>query len=393
MWEPGQRSSRDGAALLGALLFHAAALVVISRVARPLVSAVVAPVSSSARLLDAVDVDLLADPSDVPVSLTGEGSESLAAARNTVGSATHEGVRAAGVRVASLGRAAGAPTAALELSEEGRPAGGPVEVPAAIASGAEAARPVDLGLGPNAWTRWLATDREDVPPPEQPAKHAPVVRAAPASSTGGLVEGLAEADRQRLVGPSGRVVNALEGAAHGDGAAAFGAARFAVTVLRTGGVEVTLESASSGEAEWRRVAERAAEDLRANAPKIRPPSEGERFFVELSAEMQLPNGVRASTLYGPRIEATPPRIQGWEAGKKDMLLKNPTAASGLSRTDQMHANVELPGVYLAQKGSVCSYRFGLSVLGPLLQGGCDPSNLGAKPQRVVHAHVTRQELF
>jgi hypothetical protein len=76
-----------------------------------------------------------------------------------------------------------------------------------------------------------------------------------------------------------------------------------------------------------------------------------------------------------------------------MIRDNPTAASGLSRTDQAPAIVKLPGVYLAQNGKVCSYRLGLSVFGPMLQGGCDLSNLGTKPQRVVHAHVTRQELF
>jgi hypothetical protein len=50
-------------------------------------------------------------------------------------------------------------------------------------------------------------------------------------------------------------------------------------------------------------------------------------------------------------------------------------------------------VYVAQNGKVCSYRFGLSLIGPLVQGGCELTNLGTKPQRVVHARVTRQQLF
>ncbi len=214
------------------------------------------------------------------------------------------------------------------------------------------------------------------------------------SSTGGLQEGLEAADRGRIVGPSGRVVSALEQAAHGEGATAFGVASFAVTVLRTGGVEVTLQSASTSDAEWKRVAERAARELAKNAPRIQPPREGARFVVDLVAEMMTPDGRRAKDLHGPRVEADPPRLHSFSAGKKDMLDRNPTGDNGVSLTEpDLRANVELPGVYVAQNGKVCSYKFGLSVLGPLLQGGCELENLGAKPQRVVHAHVRAEELF
>ncbi|HSU38421.1 MAG TPA: hypothetical protein VLJ38_02605, partial [Polyangiaceae bacterium] len=288
------------------------------------------------------------------------------------------------------------PVAALDVGETallapGAPVGGQPEDSAAPV--ATSARAIDLGLGADGWKRWLASDHPSEGGPHAPAPGAPIVKAPPASTTGGLQEGLLEADLKRVVGPSGRVVNALEDAAHGDGATAFGVARFAVTVLRTGGVEVRLESASAGEAEWKRVAERAAESLRANLPTIRPPSQGARFLVDLSAEMLLVDGRRVRSLHGPRVEATLPRVHTWAAGERDMLRDNPTAASGLSRTDQMRAIVEIPGVYVAQNGKVCSYRFGLSLLGPLAQGGCELSNLGTKPQRVVHAHVTREELF
>jgi hypothetical protein len=57
------------------------------------------------------------------------------------------------------------------------------------------------------------------------------------------------------------------------------------------------------------------------------------------------------------------------------------------------AITELPGIYIAQTGRVCGYRIGLSVLGPVLMGGCDLSKLGAKPQRMVHTRVTEEAAF
>ena len=110
--------------------------------------------------------------------------------------------------------------------------------------------------------------------------------------------------------------------------------------------------------------------------------------------MMTPDGRRAKDLHGPRLEADPPQIHTWTAGKKDMIDRNPTAASGVTNAGpDMRANVRLPGVYVAENGKVCSYKFGLSLLGPLLQGGCELENLGVKPQRVVHAHVRTEELF
>ncbi len=401
MREPGRRSSRDGAALAGAVVVHALALLLLGRLAP---RAVVPLPTAALPVVDAVDVELLpSEPSTAlhqgPVELSTEspsGSSTDAspatAGPTSIGSAPARGSSVAAAEPATRTRHA-TPSAALELADGAPPAAAPAETPGASPSGAPAERPIDLGLGADGWKRWLSADRTQQGPRADRAPGTPVVRAPPVSSSGGLVEGLAEADRERIVGPGGRVVNALENAAHGDGSAAFGVARFAVTVLRTGNVEVTLESASGGEAEWKRVAERAAQDLRANAPPIKPPNQGEHFIVDLSAEMRMPDGRRVAELFGPRVQAVTPRIHTWQAGQKDMADKNPTAASGLSRTDQMMANVELPGVYVAQNGKVCSYRFGLSILGPRLQGGCELENIGSKPQRVVHAHVTRSELF
>jgi hypothetical protein len=384
MRERGPKSWRDEAALLGAVAIHAALLLFVARVARPPV-----PSRGADSIADALDVDLVPFALDAPsAEVPGEPAP---AALDDGAPAAPSRAFAAASRVATPRPET--PDSALALGGEDSGASPPVATASDAPAGNAPARPIDLGLGADGWKRWLGSDGQSVTPHAEVAPATPVVRAPPVSSTGGLAEGLAEADRERLVGPSGPVVNALESAAHGEGAAAFGVARFAVTVLRSGGVEVRLESASEGDAEWKRVAERAARSLRANVPPIHPPSEGARFVVDLSAEMRMPDGRRVAELYGPRVEPVAPRIHTWQAGEKDMALRNPLAASGQFQTDHMRANVELPGVYLAQHGKVCSYRIGLSLLGPMLQGGCEPSNIGAKAQRVVHAHVTGSELF
>lgn len=388
-----QRTTRDGAALFSAVLLHVGVLALIARVGMP--QAPTAPATQGAHAIeDALDVDLVAEGAETATTAPG-GQFGAERPKDEPSRLVRAGARPGSHGAAAEHARERGPVAALEVGETavlapGAPVGASADSAAPVATSAPA---IDLGLGADGWKRWLASDHSSNGGPHAPAPGAPIVKAPPASTTGGLQEGLLEADLKRVVGPSGRVVNALEDAAHGDGATAFGVARFAVTVLRTGGVEVRLESASAGEAEWKRVAERAAESLRANPPRIRPPSDGARFLVDLSAEMLLVDGRHVRSLHGPRVEATPPRIHSWAAGQHDMLRDNPTAASGVSRTDQMRAIVEIPGVYVAQNGKVCSYRFGLSLLGPLAQGGCELSNLGTKPQRVVHAHVTREELF
>jgi hypothetical protein len=129
------------------------------------------------------------------------------------------------------------------------------------------------------------------------------------------------------------------------------------------------------------------------APRIPPPRKGARFVVELTAEMVMPNGARLTELHGPRLETTLPIPKSTADNQKDMIERNPTMAQGVTPTQERRANAELPGVYLAERGKVCSYRLGLSVLGPLLQGNCDPVNAGAKPQRRVLATVRDEELF
>jgi hypothetical protein len=279
----------------------------------------------------------------------------------------------------------------------------PGEDPPALDSRAEEAteataqRPIDLGVGADGWQRWLGPPHEQVAKPTEPrqvrSNRFQVFRAPPVSTTGGVQEGLEKRDRELGLGPSGRVLSALHAAAHETIAPSLGTARFEVTVLNTGAIEVKLGGASGEPAGWQKVAARIAEKLRAAPPRIGPPRAGARLIVELVAEETMPNGTKISSLKGPHLEAMPLRLHSTEDAKKQAELDNPTATTGADTTPQPPIKLDLPGVYVAGKGKVCSYRLGVSPLGPVLQGGCDPSQIGAKPLRMVRARVLEETLF
>ncbi|HEY3493308.1 MAG TPA: hypothetical protein VGK73_01425, partial [Polyangiaceae bacterium] len=217
---------------------------------------------------------------------------------------------ASGARVARVARSVAAPPAPEPVSEiaepgasmaiEGEPDGMPGEQ-------ATAPRPIDLGIGPDGWQRWakppLANEaaRADARAPRSNRFH--VFRAPPASSTGGLQEGLEQRDRELGLGPTGRVISVLHKVAHGEAAPALGAARFDVTVLRTGAVEVTLGSSSGDAEKWQKVANQIAVELRAAPPRIPPPRKGVRLKVELVAEQQMPNGTKVRSFERLHLDA------------------------------------------------------------------------------------------
>jgi hypothetical protein len=270
--------------------------------------------------------------------------------------------------------------------------------------------PIDLGIGTDGWQRWVAPSgaseaaRLDRGPRRSNRFH--VFHTAPVSTTGGLQEGLDERERERGLGPSGRVLSVLHQAAHAEVAPALGAARFDVTVLRTGAVEVTLRTAS-GEAErWRKVAAYIAAELRTLPPRIPAPREGVKLQVELVAEERMPNGTKVSSLGPPRLDAPPIKLQSAAEAKKQLQADNPTTAN--PDGDSLPAiNVDQPGLYVAERGKVADYRVGVALLPPAAQsyqegvtplgltaqGHFEPAHVGAKPQRTVHARVIEQSMF
>jgi hypothetical protein len=271
--------------------------------------------------------------------------------------------------------------------------------------GAVREKPIDLGLGDDGWQRWVSPPKAGEAPTAErrtPRKNRfQLFRAKPASTTGGLQEGLEESDLALGLGPHGRVLSALHEAAQGGAAPDSGVARFEVTVHRTGTVAVTLAGASSHGEQWRKVATHIARDLRAAPPRIPPPRDGLRLVVELVAERTLPNGTKASELETPHLDVPPPKFQSTEEGIEQTKRENPTVHN--PTPDDLAVKLDTPGVYVAEKGTVCSYKFGVGSIspgyrlgaaaGPTAMGSCDPSHLGATPQRMVRTRVVEQSMF
>jgi hypothetical protein len=255
-------------------------------------------------------------------------------------------------------------------------------------------QPIDLGLGPDAWRGWASVVKPDAATgARKDRRNKPRFRAPPASTTGGLQEGLEAHDRALGLGPSGPVLGALYRAAHGDVAPQTGVALFHVTVLSSGTVEVSLTGASDQTAAWTQVATRAAEALRKTPPHIPSSRAGVSMVVEITAEEVFPNGLKRKQLHGPRVEAQAPRLQSGEKSQAELKKLNPVVGDTGAPVTGTPAIVDLPGVYVAQTGKVCSYRLGLSVLGPSLSGGCELSNVGAKAERMVHTQVREETFF
>jgi hypothetical protein len=277
-----------------------------------------------------------------------------------------------------------------ELVSGQAPDNGPTEPPEATTT---PERPIDLGLGADGWQHWLrATQGEAQSAPRGPAAQ-PMVHLPQASPNGGLREGLEARDRAVGLGSSGPVVSALFNAAHGERAPATGLVRFQVTVLQSGAVEVSLRDATSELDAWRAVAADAATRLRKAPPRVPHGRKGVRLQVELRAENSLPNGLKQKALSNPHLEVSGIKFRSTADAQQKLKELNPVAGENGVSASGSRAISDVPGVFLAQTGKVCGYRVGLSLVGPVLMGGCDLSNLGAKPQRIVHSKVIEEAPF
>jgi hypothetical protein len=256
--------------------------------------------------------------------------------------------------------------------------------------------PVNLGIGPGSWSLWVDPTAPVAHPSSSPPFPPTVERTpAPASSTGGLAEALEAHDHERGLGPAGRVLSAAYEAGHSDIAPAIGTAAFTITVLRTGGIQVDLVGASSNAAAWGKVADNMAAAIKKKPPRIDGGRNGVRIAIELVAEERWPSGAPARS-EGPSLALSGGSLKPTNKAIEDLRRRNPAAVpppGGLSDQPPLQLNVDPPGLWLKGRGKVCAYQVGISPLGPGLSGGCDPSNIGAPPSRVVSTRVTDQTML
>jgi hypothetical protein len=392
MFLRGSQRTRDGRALLLAGLLHAAAVLLLWgwTVQRALVQTRMSqPASGKLQQRAADEVEVQID------GLFPSGAEDSVAAVRHPDSALQ--------RVARAGHRA--PPLANDGAQLGQAASDDSSPPMPAEDSPPTVQDIDLGLGADDWRRWLSETKSERPPaPQAQRASRALFRAPPVSSSGGLQEGLEAHDRAVGLGTSGPVISALYQAAHADSAPFEGSARFRITVLKSGEVEIAVSAVTSELEGWRAVAERAAEALRRAPPRIPHARQGARLVLEITAKQTFPNGVQPKELYAVRAQLEAPRLRSVQSGQRELTDKNPVtaqpAAPGESATG-IKAIADLPGAYVGTRGKVCALRLGvaagvgrtLPLLGPLLDGNCDPSNLGAKPQRMVSSLVREETLY
>jgi hypothetical protein len=190
---------------------------------------------------------------------------------------------------------------------------------------------------------------------------------AGASSTGGLAEALAAHDVALGLGRGGAVNTIVHEAVQAS--SVMGKAIFVVTFDGAGGVSVHVSSASADEREWARLNESIRASVLAKKDTMRLPTPRSlRVAVEVEAKEQYPNGVKPKDL-GTRFVAEGPKV----TSTKD------------------HVEIQLPALGFAHAGKVCG--IGVLVIPPVIQGGCDPSNIGAVAQRIVTAHIVSESVL
>lgn len=251
---------------------------------------------------------------------------------------------------------------------------------------------VDLGIGAGDWSRFV--DPTGTPKIDPPSRARSSELAPPASSTGGIAEALEAHDQKVGIGPAGAVLSAVHDAGYSEVAPAIGNATFSITVLRTGVIDVQLTGVSSQHAAWSKVGDHIVAAIRKKPPRIPASRNGVRLSIEVVAEERWPNGQVARLDHGPKITAKPPKFTAVDEAQKELLERNPAAVpdtnAPVGKTNVV-ANVDMPGVFVEQRGKVCSYRIGLSPT--FFSGGCDPSNIGAPPRRVVSTRVVSQTML
>ena len=172
------------------------------------------------------------------------------------------------------------------------------------------------------------------------------------------------------------MVSALEVAAAST-EAPEGSATFDVAIDAGGHVSVALLSASAAAAAWSKVGAAAGASLDPKRVRIPPGAHGWHVVAMVEAKVQYPNGLDPKKL-GTHVEASPDLAL--EENKHRATIEDPPIVFK-----------KLPGVTIAHAGKVCSVAISLGLsFASGISGGCDPSNAGANPLRVVRSHIVSE---
>ena len=212
---------------------------------------------------------------------------------------------------------------------------------------------VDIGVGPGGRALVAPSPTADAPPSR--------------STTGGLAEGLDQADFARGLGRGGPVLAGVEAAAHSSAAPAFGIATFTVDIRSDGTFSIALGSASSDRAAWERLRPVIQAELASRALRAPPNARGVRVTVRVEASEQFPSGARPP----------PPNTTG-------LAVK---ASAGKLTETKDHVDIELPVAALVYQSRNCTAAIGISAGGIGGGAGCEVE----VALRVVQARIVSEE--
>ena len=164
------------------------------------------------------------------------------------------------------------------------------------------------------------------------------------SRTGGLIEGLDQADFAKGQGRGGAVLASVEAAARSNDAPMTGKVIFDVTVDRQNVVTVAVVSASEDFNGWSNVAGAIATGVRSKHTRIPSSARGLHVRVQIDAAVKYPDG------------------------------RDVRSTGGF--VDPEHLTI-------GTQGKVCG--IGLNPVG--IAGGCSPENIGGVAARVVSGRV------
>jgi len=225
-------------------------------------------------------------------------------------------------------------------------------------------RPADDG-----WT-FRSTKALELASPESVARAARDVAIEgsdqPTASVGRLAEALDQHDADIGLGRGGPVLSALESASRNMDVPVEGWALFDVGIEASGRLSVALTDAANDRAAWTRVARAAGAAVDPKGVRIPPGARGWHVTVRIDAKMQFPDGLKPKDL-GTRFEATPGKVSA-----TSMVLE------------------KLPGSKISMQGTVCGASLSMTILGPVLTGGCDPENASTHAVRVVSGRIVSE---